>query len=405
MYCQALARILAGMGYCTVVAAHLPRGGGAASPRLARLAADPSVEMLDIDGGPMPYRPTLENVADLIQQSGARVTLLTEADDLLPALAAGVRRGRRLPGRVAGLFIRSTNYQYRPPPAFAARAKQGLRSRLGRDGITDKVFHEVLLPRRCPVSAALVLDERYASLHASSHRWMPDIFRDAEEPAEERAETAEWSLRVREFLATQPRRRVLAYVGTNQHRRGYDILLRLALEEDACVLHCGRLALDGESSDGDVRRLRAALAARGTLLETGGHYQSSATADLFLRAARCVVLPYRHHDGSSGVMLQALAAGRPVLVPGRGLMAYRAHSFGVGMTFRDGDWGDLRRRFRDLERRGHETYTDAIDSYMACFTTERLTAAVTTAVTGSGEGAPLPAVRWAAPVDGEGGQE
>ncbi len=404
MYCQVLARILADMGYCTVVAAHLQRGGVAASPRLARLAADPSVEMLDIDGGPMPYRATLENVATLIRQSRAQTTLLTEADDLLPALAAGVRRGRRLPGRVAGLFIRSTNYQYRPRPAFAARAKQELRSRLGWDGVADRAFHEVLLPRRRPVAAALVLDERYASLHASSHGWMPDIFRDVEEPAEEPRETVEWRLRVREFLAAQPRRRVLAYIGTNQHRRGYDVLLRLALEEDACVLHCGRLTLDGESSDGDVRELRAALAARGALLETGGPYQWSATADLFLRAARCVVLPYRHHDGSSGVMLQALAAGRPVLVPGRGLMAYRARSFGVGETYCDGDWGDLRRRFGDLDRRGHETYADAIDSYMTCFTTERLTAAVAAAVTGSGEGAPLPAVWRGAPVHGGGGE-
>jgi len=404
VYCQVLARILTGMGYCTVVAAHLHRGGVAASPRLARLAAPPSVEMLDIDGGPMPYRATLENVATLIQQSRAEVTLLTEADDLLPALTAGVRRGRLLPGRVAGLFIRSTNYQYRPSPPLAARAKQRVRQRLGRTGITARAFHEGLLPRRHPVEAALVLDERYASRHATSHRWMPDIFRDVEEPAGEPRETAEWRLRVREFLATQPRRRVLAYIGTNQHRRGYDMLLRLALEEDACVLHCGRLALDGESSDADVRELRAALAARGALLETGGPYQWSATADLFLRAARCVVLPYRRHDGSSGVMLQALAAGRPVLVPGRGLMAYRARAFGVGETYCDGDWDDLRRRFGDLDRRGHAPYADAIDSYMTCFTTERLSAAVASAVMGSGEGARLPAERRGALVSGDGGQ-
>ena len=76
--------------------------------------------------------------------------------------------------------------------------------------------------------------------------------------------------------------------------------------------------------------MRAALRSAGRLFETGGPYDDASTADVFLRAARCVVLPYRDHDGSSGVMLQALAAGRPVLVPDEGSWATVSAASGSG---------------------------------------------------------------------------
>ncbi|HEY5169427.1 MAG TPA: glycosyltransferase, partial [Thermoleophilia bacterium] len=152
----------------------------------------------------------------------------------------------------------------------------------------------------------------------------------------------------------------------------------------------GRFELEGEPYDPDVRAMRATLSAAGRLLETGGPYLDAATADVFLRAARCVVLPYRGHDGSSGVMLQALAAGRPVLVPDRGLMAYRVRGFGLGATYSDGDEADLRRRFRELEERGPESFAGDLDRYMDYFARPQLVAALASAVTGEGDGARLP---------------
>ena len=51
------------------------------------------------------------------------------------------------------------------------------------------------------------------------------------------------------------------------------------------------------------------------------------------------------HLGSSGAMLQALMAGRPVLVPDQGLMAWRVRNFGLGLTYVPGDRRDMRYKF------------------------------------------------------------
>jgi glycosyltransferase involved in cell wall biosynthesis len=288
-----------------------------------------------------------------------------------------------------GLFIRSTNHQYAAAPSLVGRAKALLRGR--RAPLSDAAFHMRFVARRPVVDAALVLDELYAAGHRGSHAWLPDIYREFEQGGEEwERETAAWAGRVRDFLAGCPRRPVVVYVGANQRRRGYADLLRLARDEGGSFLHCGERDERDESSDEETRELRRALAERGALLETGDAYLSPETADVFIRAARCVALPYRGHDGSSGIMLQALAAGRPVLVPDRGLMAYRVRTFGLGLTYRPGDETGLRRGFRDLQAREPGEWAPALRAFCAFFSPEQVAAAVAAAVTGRGAGARLP---------------
>jgi len=119
-------------------------------------------------------------------------------------------------------------------------------------------------------------------------------------------------------------------------------------------------------------------------------YSRPETADVFLRAARAVVLPYRHHDGSSGIMLQAAAAGRPVLVPDRGLMAWRTRRFGLGETFADGDLAGMRRGFRSLLEVAQSGAGSSGVAYGRCFSPRDVHASLRLAVTGKGPGAPLP---------------
>jgi hypothetical protein len=391
IYCRVLAGILTDAGYRVAVASDLSDTAVDANPLVVDLGRQEHVELLDFGRAIPGGGPSLRALAALGAQVRADVTLLAEADDVMPQLAA--RKGTQAPrgqGRLVALFVRSTNHQYTRPLSVVSRARR----RWGRGGpgpVDEAAFHLRLLGKYRLVDAALVLDERYALQHPRTHRWMPDIFREFEEPLDVVGdETAVWQRRLHEFLAAAGERPVLAYVGTNQHRRGYDTLLRLALEEGGIFVHCGRFGLYGEPSDAEVRVLRAELERRGALLETDGPYVRPETAAAFLAAARAVVMPYRHHDGSSGVMLQALAAARPVLVPDRGLMAYRVRTFGLGRTYRDGDAGDLRRQFRTLLAHGPELYRRRLDAYLAFFTRTQVAAAVGAAVTGSGAGAQLP---------------
>jgi len=394
IYCRVLAGILAEAGYRVALAG--ATGGDRPDPLLEDLVARPGVELLDIGAALSGRSLPLPELGALAERTGADVTVLCEADDFLTRLAVE-GRGARLRGRLVGLFVRATNEQYLRPPSRLGRAKARL-SAGAADAEAMRALRDRAFEKGGLVDVALVLDERYALRHPATHRWLPDIYREFGAPSTAAAaETEHWRRRLHQFLDGAGGRPVVVYVGANQHRRGYDRLLRLALDENGLFLHCGRFDLDGEPSDGKVLTLRAALERRGTLFETRGPYLSAHTATAFLEAARCVVLPYRQHDGSSGVMLQALAARRPVLVPDRGLMAYRARTFAVGTTYRSGDAGDLRRRFRALLAEGPEPYMGRLASYTGCFSPAQVAAAVMAAVSGRGAGAQLPTVHHAKP--------
>jgi glycosyltransferase involved in cell wall biosynthesis len=389
IYCRVLAQVLSGLGFRVVVAGYSSDPSVATSPLLLDLERQPGVTVRDLGGdtwGPQ----TLDDLAKVIRQSRADVTILTEADDLISALAERRRwRAPALDGRVVGLFIRSTNYAYGGRSPALARARSRLADRrAGRIG--DSHFHERLMARQVSLDAALVLDERFAASHLHSHGWLPDIFREFSAVSGVAAETREWAGRVQSFLRECPARPVVVYAGTSDHRRGYDRLLRLCLEEGGCFLHCGARDEEYERSSDDVRSARAALAERGALLETDGSYLHADTAALFLDAASCVALPYRRHDGSSGAMLQAVAAGRPVLVPDRGLSAWRVRSFGLGEVYREDDEDDFRRCFRGLLERGPEVYQAALRAYPEFYSSRQVRAAVSRAVGCGGEGALLP---------------
>jgi hypothetical protein len=89
-------------------------------------------------------------------------------------------------------------------------------------------------------------------------------------------------------------------------------------------------------------------------------------------------------------MLQAVAAGRPVLVPDAGLMGFRARAFGLGATYPASDDRAFRQGFRELLARRPEVFAARLGAFTACFAPARLEAAVTAAVAGAGRGADLP---------------
>jgi glycosyltransferase involved in cell wall biosynthesis len=392
VYCRAIAGVVRELGYTVVIATPLDEPGD--RRRAGTLGA---VVLHDTAPVPEDERCSLAALSALRAAHDAGVLVLAEADEYIPALAE-LRAGgaQALPGRVVALFIRSTNYVHAPPPSALrslARRLRGPRQQTASDPV---VFHETLADGDAALTA-VVLDERFAAAHRRSHSWLPDIYREFEAIDQEEAEQAAWGRALESFLAVQRDRPVIVYVGTNQVRRGYDTLVRLAADLDGCLIHCGRLDAGDESLDESTRRFRDTLAKRNALLETVVHYTSPRTAELFLTAARCVVLPYREHDGSSGVMLQAVAAGRPVLVPDRGLMGWRVREFGVGEVYDDGDWAGLRQSFIRLCERGPKPYGPALAAYAACFTQERVERAIRRAVTGHGPAARLPQDALAGP--------
>ena len=146
------------------------------------------------------------------------------------------------------------------------------------------------------------------------------------------------------------------------------------------------------SYETDTESLRTILQERGALLETNEYLADHGTAELFFRATKCLVLPYRKHYGSSGVMLQALSAGRPVLVPDVGLLARRVKSHGLGLTYQADDWTNLRSKFKTLLLMPKAEFEDRIRLFMGYFSLDQIHAALSFAIGDSERGAALPGV-------------
>lgn len=400
VYCRVLTDVLHEAG-CEVIlagglAALVPAAGAAFAHALRRRGP---VELVDTSALPGCGRGVgLSALSRLVTQKAADITVLTEADDHLELLTRQMMPGRRLPGRRVGIFLRGTRYVH------AGRDPDSWRNRIGRWRrghvawpADPYVFHERLMPRFRLLDAALCLDEVFVGTHGRPYEWLPDIYAsfDADDWSLDKTERA-WVERLARFRGRDPESPMVVYYGTAQARRGYPLLLRLAVDLEGGFVHCGpRPCID--DPDGVLARLRARLEQRGALLETNAYLPGFGVAREFMRAAPGAVLPYRRHYVSSGVMLQALEAGRPVLVPEKGLMGWRTRQFGLGRTYAEESYADLLRETTGLLGETPAAYAPRIARFMSFFARERVAAALRHALDLGGAPAPMPHARVASP--------
>jgi Glycosyltransferase len=231
-----------------------------------------------------------------------------------------------------------------------------------------------VLARRRPFRSVLTLDEhQVAAVDPGEEHlvFLPDIYADPPRPKtveQERRETAETA----ELTAFLDRARgpVLPVLGKVDQRKNALWVLRAASQTpDACCVLLGQRVPSPD--DPAIDALLAELAAQGrAFVRTDYVPESLFRAVLTHRAVPFLPLPYSCHYGSSGLQLQALAAGKPTLVPDVGLMAWRVQTHALGLCHRHGDEADFRNVFDRLLRQGAEPYAEAIGRFMGGFTPE-----------------------------------
>lgn len=148
-----------------------------------------------------------------------------------------------------------------------------------------------------------------------------------------------------------PRDRIVfLHIGSSEKRKGLaDALkafMRLSSEpetrERVLLLRVGENKRLGRQSADMISSLEAA-----GMMRTIDGFVPEADFIEYFAAADWILLPYRNFRHSSGILSNALAAGRPVLASGHGLVAATVRESGCGILFRHRSRADLSRKIHE----------------------------------------------------------
>src|SRR6185369_8363073 len=369
MYVYVLAHVLKELGFDVFIAGNLKATLNDTS-YIDRIRKDKWAELIDTSIYPGNGLDIInEEFIELQNKCKADLTVFAEADHHLSLFNAQVLHGRRrLKSRTIGIFLRPFYFYKRLDFLDRLRYLKHLPSNWKTD---TYLFHEYLLKQFRLIDSALYIDENFVSHHSYSH-WLPDVFQGYAEDilGNENSEERIWIDRVNDFKEKNKDRFIFLYFGTAQKRRGYDLLLKMAVEQDACFIHCG-LNDQNERYDLDVKALKEELQKKGRLLETNQYISDPACIESFFKSATHLVLPYQNFWGSSGVMLQALAYGIPVLVPENGIMGYRVRKHNLGLTYNEGI-NSLAEQFARFKELPVQNFKPSISGYMRYQTSDQL---------------------------------
>ena len=240
------------------------------------------------------------------------------AAGMLRRAALGIRPPMNLHGRLRGIYIRP-----RPLDPEERGFQNGWKRRGYRRLAASGFFEKLGL-----LDEDLVLPERNLS-HGVKLIWMPDFWTPM--PTVDRRSA-------RRSLGVPEDRCALLFFGVPHHRKGLDLA--------ACAMHSqdpGRaflLVAGNQRDEPDLRRELLRLAEDGRAVIHDRYFNETEMAEAFEASDR-VLLPYRSHYGSSGVLSHAASRGRPVIASDHHLLGRRVRREGLGVVHRDGDAASL----------------------------------------------------------------
>lgn len=336
------------------------------------LKNNPKIKIIDTsnyaEGG---LSISLADFINLQTRSQADLTIFSEADNHISLFISQIFKTKcRLKGRVVGVFMRPF-YYYR---------KSNLRIKLGflkqlpeRWNKDTNLFYEFFLKRFSLLDVSFSLDENFVSNHPN-FTWIPDVFQKYAEviikPDEKSAQRI-WIEKLAVFKEKNKGRFSFLYFGTVQYRKGYDILLKLAEETGGCFIHCG-LRDDDVKFSYDINKTISTLKNEDRFFETNSYLEDPLCIEYFFRSVSHLVLPYRDFHGSSGVMLQALEYGIPILAPDIGIIGHLIKKYHLGMTYSALTKDSLKIEFNKFKSMDPKAFENDIKSYMNVQSIEQL---------------------------------
>ena len=369
LYVYILAHVLTENGYTIFIAGNL-NGNINDSSYIEEIRKDTQIKIIDTsvyaENG---LDITLKEFVQIQLKHDIDLTIFAEADHHLSLFTSQIYQGnQRLIGKTVGIFLRPfffyQNLNFIDKLKFLKNLKDNWR-------YNTRLFHDFTLRQFKLLDVSCYLDEYFVSKHKHTV-WLPDVFQQYAEELNQVEKLADriWMGTLDKFIVKNNNNFIVLYFGTAQRRRGYDILLKLAVENNACFVHCG-LKNNNENFEFDIEELLSKLMKDGKLFETNQYISDPVCIKHFFNSVSHLVLPYRNFYGSSGVMLQALEYGIPVLVPNIGIIGYRVIKHNLGSTFNIG-YDALNNEFKKFIKIPNEFYSESIRKYMKSQSSDQL---------------------------------
>lgn len=169
-----------------------------------------------------------------------------------------------------------------------------------------------------------------------------------------------------DFLERNRDKQVLLMFGDLEARKGYDLLLQLAVHDPGCV--CARF---GRTKAGYAPNWKAVLSKEklmkeDRLFEIDTYIESQELMDFIFSTVRFMILPYKRYYRTSGVLIEVLRRGIPVLTSDRGVMAYLVKHYRVGRVFRDNNLPELQKAFVEFKE-NYNQYLNNTEKFNAIY--------------------------------------
>lgn len=363
VYVFVTAHILQEMGFKIIIAANFDQKT-INSFYIKILKEKPDVTILNTnnyaDGG---LGINLSELLLLQNKYKADLTVFPEADNHISLFISQIYiKKNKLRGRIVGIFMRPFYFYRQKFFLDKLRFLKHLPSRWNND---EQLFYDLFLKQFPILDVALSIDENFV-YHHPYFKWLPDVFQqyaDLIAPIEN-AEQRRWIERLEDFKKNNQEKFFFLYFGTSQYRRGYDFLLNLANQTGGCFIHCG-LRNETLKFDYDTDKIRFELKKKEQLFETNTFIEDSLTIEYFFKSITHMVLPYRRFFGSSGVMLQALTLGLPVLSADNGIIGRRIKNFHLGQTYAEKQAHSLSSEFNTFKQLNPQFFEKDLSHYMS----------------------------------------
>lgn len=201
--------------------------------------------------------------------------------------------------------------------------------------------------------------------------WLPDISKSFNYDGNHAGtDTESLCSQIDQFVSLNKDKEILLFFGSYFDRKGFDFLLDLALEDKQFVLLRAGDMFESDQNSKFLDKM-IELEKKGQLLNIPIFIESPVVIKKIFDAANFIPLPYRNHYSSSGVMLQAMEFGKPVIVPDIGLMGRRVAHNDIGITYKHEDYEDFKNAVYQMQK-FYDKFDQKVEDYYSQFSKENI---------------------------------